>query len=80
MPVIYKKTVACLEGECAVEEAEALFEWLRARPKARVNLRHLGHPHSAVLQVLMATRPVVSVAPDDPALAAWLPDAIAPTH
>ena len=72
MPVTYLKTVAVLEGHCSVEEAEGLLEWLQDNPRGRVNLRDLSHPHSAVLQVLMALQPGVSVPPADPALADWL--------
>ncbi len=76
MPVNCKKTVAVLEGVCAVEEAEVLLEWLLAHPRGKVNLKSLQHLHSAVLQVLMALRPPISAPPADPEIAAWLLPAI----
>ena len=76
MPVKLGKTVATLEGLCAVEEAEPLLAWLREHPRGKVNLARLAHPHTAVLQVLMALRPRVSAPPKDPALAAWLRPAL----
>ncbi len=72
MPIEYKKTVAVLSGICTVEEAEELLEWLHAHPGGKVNLKDLEHPHTAVLQVLMALRPSVSVPPQDEAMRAWL--------
>jgi len=72
MPITYKKTVALLEGHCPVEEAETLLEWLLDNPKGKVNLKALAHPHTAVLQVLMAVRPAVSAWPEDESVAAWL--------
>lgn len=77
MPVEYLKTVARLEGEVSVDDAEQLYEWLLENPKAKINLKTLSHPHSAVLQVLMALRPGVSATPDDEAVGAWLMPAIA---
>ncbi len=72
MPVKLGKKVATLEGVCAVEEAEPLLAWLREHPRGRVNLARLEHPHTAVLQVLMALGPAVSAPPKDRELAAWL--------
>ena len=72
MPVSYKKTVAVLEGVCAVEEAEGLLEWLLGHPRGKVNLKRCQHLHSALLQVLMALRPALSAPPEDPDMAAWL--------
>jgi len=77
MPVKLGKQVAILEGLCAVEEAEPLWQWLRERPGRKVNLKGLRHPHTAVLQVLMAARPAVTAPPRDEALARWLLPAIA---
>ncbi len=63
MPIVYLKTVARLEGECGVEEAEGLFEWLHENPRGKINLKACEHLHSAIIQVLMALRPCVSACP-----------------
>jgi len=76
MPIAYKKTVAVLTDVCTVEEAEELLEWLHAHPGGKVNLKELAHPHTAVLQVLMALRPKISALPRDEAVRAWLAPAI----
>lgn len=76
MPVNLMKTVARLEGVCNVEEADTLYEWLREHPRGKVNLKRLRHVNGAVLQVLMAARPVVSAEPEDAQLARWLLPAI----
>ncbi len=72
MPIIYKKTVAVLEGVCEIEEAETLLSWLLEHPKGKLNLKRLEHPHTALLQVLMALRPDVSVFPEVEDVANWL--------
>jgi len=76
MPVIFKKTVATLQGVCTVDEAEQLLEWLAQHPKGKVNLKQCEHLHSAVLQVLMALKPPLSAVPSDPVMASWLLPAI----
>ena len=68
MPIIYKKTVAVLEGVCTVEEAEILWEWLRNNPAGKLNLKACEHFHTAIFQVLMACGARVSVPPAD----SWL--------
>ena len=72
MPITYKKTVAVLDEVCEIEEAESLLGWLLEHPKGRLNLKRLSHPHTAVLQVMMALRPEISAIPDDPEVASWL--------
>jgi len=72
MPIIYKKTVAILNEICEIEEAETLLEWLLVHPKGKLNLKELCHPHAALLQVMMALQPVVSVWPEDEELSALL--------
>ncbi len=76
MPIILKKTTAVLEGHCEIEEAETLMEWLLENPKARLNLKSLQHPHTAVLQVLMVFRVSVSSWPEDETLRHWLQAAL----
>ncbi|WP_025322986.1 hypothetical protein [Deferrisoma camini] len=72
MPITFKKTVAVLEGVCAVEDAEGLLAWLQSHPRGKVNLKRVEHLHTAVLQVLMAASPAISAWPEDPDLAQWL--------
>lgn len=64
MPLTLKKTIAGLEGQVAIEDAETLLNWLLENPKGRVNLKHLEHAHSAVWQVLMACQPKVATWPE----------------
>ena len=76
MPVTLKKTVANLEGSCAIEEVEELLGWLAEHPKGKVNLAKCEHLHAAHLQVLMALAPQVSKMPEDRDLAAWIERAL----
>jgi len=72
MPIIYKKTVAILEEICEIEDAETMLEWLLEHPKGKLNLKQLRHTHSALLQILMALRPTVSIWPEDEGISEWL--------
>lgn len=73
MPVIFENDVARFEGQCAVEEADALSAWASDHPKAQVDLAKLEHLHAALLQVLLVFRPTVIAPPSDPFLAALTP-------
>lgn len=46
-----------LEGRCPVEDAEPLWQLLRATPDARCDWTRCSHLHTAVLQIIMAARP-----------------------
>ncbi|HEV7371193.1 hypothetical protein [Arenibaculum sp.] len=61
-----------LEGSCTVEEAEALLETILANPELPVDWSRCTSLHTAVLQVLMATRPVLQGLPEDPFLRRWV--------
>ncbi len=76
MPVIYKQTVAVLEGSCGDEESDDLLEWLENTPEAKVNLKACQHLHSSMVQVLMVQRPEITLEPGDPEFARWLMPAI----
>ena len=72
MPLRLARNRVHFEGECSVEEALALLEYL-SRPKPpRVDLRQCTHMHTALVQVLAACRPTRIVPPEDPFLASWL--------
>jgi hypothetical protein len=46
-----------LEGICPIEDAEALQGLIEAAPGATVDWRACDQAHTAVIQVLLATRP-----------------------
>lgn len=72
MAIRYLKKHAALEGQVSAEDAEALGQWLREHNAPAVHLGKCAQVHAAVLQVLLALAPRVSVAPADPWLAAAL--------
>lgn len=76
MPIQFMKHVACFKGVCTVEEAEPLLEWLQNQPTGKVKLKECTHLHTAILQVLLAVRVMVTLPPDDPELARWLMTAL----
>jgi hypothetical protein len=79
MPVRYLKKYAALEGHVSAEEAEALGQWLRDQNAPAVHLGKCAQVHAAVLQVMLALGPRISVMPADPWLAAALAGAAEPS-
>lgn len=59
MPVELTETAAVLDGICDVSEAEPLLSWLQSHLDSPVDVTRCRHVHTAVLQVLMAARPVL---------------------
>lgn len=68
MGIRYLKKHASLEDIVTVEDAEALFDWLKQQARPAVNLSKCVHLHAAVLQVLLMVRPKVVGAVNDPLL------------
>jgi hypothetical protein len=61
-----------LEGSCPAEDAELLLQLLQASPEARVDWAQCRHPHTAVLQVILAARPVIVGPCGDPWIQRWV--------
>lgn len=57
-----------LSGVCGVDDAEALQRALLAAPDSTVKWDTCEHLHTAVLQVLLATKPRIGGAPSNPFL------------
>ena len=68
MAIRYLKKHAALEDVVTVEDAEALFDWLKLQAKPAVTLSKCVHVHTAVLQVLLMTRPKINGDIPDPLL------------
>ncbi|MGF9758911.1 hypothetical protein AAII07_27295 [Microvirga sp. 0TCS3.31] len=64
--------VIVLEGACRVEDAEPLLGWLQADRGLIVDLTGAEHLHTAVLQVLIAMRPVLKGTARDAFIREWL--------
>jgi hypothetical protein len=69
LPLEFRDTLATLSGVVTVDEVEQLATWLRATPRARVNMRRCNHLHTGAFQAMLRFRPKVTVAPTDPFLA-----------
>lgn len=65
-----------LEGECHVEDAEALTAALQAHPHAPLELSACRRLHSAVAQALLAFGPAIAGETLDPFLNQWLIPAV----
>jgi hypothetical protein len=66
-----------VEGACPSEDAEPLLQLLLSTPGAVVDWRHCSAAHSAVVQVLMAARPIMLGPPAGAALARWMNSVVA---
>jgi hypothetical protein len=72
MSIRYLKKYAALEGVVGVDDAEALAQWLSQQARPAVHMGQCEHLHGAVLQVLLALAPKVTVPPPDALLAGVL--------
>lgn len=80
MSVLRDAGVLRLVGDCPVEDAEALMAQLLAEPGLAVDLAAAGALHAAVVQVLVALRPVLLGEPEDGFLRTWLLPALCRAH
>jgi len=79
MSVRLEGAVIRLEGECRVEDAEALLSLLQEDAGRVVDLTAAGGLHTAAIQVLLALRPPLAGPAGDPFLARWLVPLLATT-
>jgi len=61
-----------LAGDCPVEDAETLQGLLIAHPAALVDIGGVGRIHTAVIQLLLAARPVLRGTPPSSFVATWV--------
>ena len=61
-----------LEGDCPVEDAETLLNALLASPGRPLDWRGCQRLHTAVLQVVLASRPSIIGPCGDPLVAQWI--------
>jgi hypothetical protein len=61
-----------LEGHCPIEDAEPLLQLLQADPEGCLDWTQCTHLHTAVLQVILAARPVQLGACGDSWVRHWL--------
>jgi hypothetical protein len=65
-----------LEGICPSEDAEALLQYLSAHPAGAIDWRACESAHTAVIQVLMASRTKLLGPPAGQALRDWVAPAL----
>jgi hypothetical protein len=72
MTVAEQDGVIRLLAPCPVEDAESLLGLLQASAASVVDLTDCGHLHTAIVQLLLTYRPMVTGAPGDPFVLAWI--------
>lgn len=71
-------TIVHLEGSCPVDEAEELLEMLQGNPVTALHLGACASLHTAVFQLVRASRLPVVATPADRFLSRLLPVAMEP--
>jgi hypothetical protein len=69
--------VILLEGTCPSEDAEAVLQYLSSYPAAPIDWRACESAHTAVIQVLMASRAKLLGPPAARMLRDWVAPALA---
>ena len=72
-----KDGVILLDGVCPSDDAEKLLQCLSLHPAALIDWRLCESAHTAVVQVLMASRPRLLGPPAGQALRDWVAPALA---
>ncbi len=76
MPIVYEDDTARFLEVCAVDEALDLLEWLRGQSQPKIDLEACTHLHTALFQVIAATRPTIISLPEDAFLCRCLGEAV----
>ena len=74
MPFRIYDNVITLDGYCSVEEAQPLFEAVRGVDDPIFDLGGTRGLHTAIVQIILASRGGLRGVPSDPALAACFRD------
>lgn len=77
MPLRFGSGEVALTDSCGAEDALELADWLAKEHQPKADLRACSHLHAAVLQTLLAYKPVLSAPPVDPFLLRWVVPALA---
>jgi hypothetical protein len=77
MSIRIEGDVVFLDGNCGVEDAEALASALEGGGDVRVDLTPCRHMHSAVVQALLSFGPALEGAPDNDFLTRFVLPALA---
>ena len=73
MPMKLTKKKATLAGDCVVDDAENLLQWLVNNKQCQLDLSGVSHLHASVLQAIAAVGNGIASLPAD----AFLADSIA---
>ena len=68
MPLFFDPPRVHFDGHCELQDASALWQFLKATPAAEVDLECCEGMHAALFQVLAVLRPRIVAPPIDPRL------------
>ena len=72
MTVRLEEGMIRLEGDCHIEDAEALVSLLQGGAARPVDVSRSGHLHSAVMQALLSLTPRIVGSPGDRFIREWV--------
>lgn len=72
MSVALKHNAIVVVGDCGVEQAEMLLDLIISNPDAAVDVSAAGSLHTALWQVMFASRPSISGNPPDAFIRKWV--------
>lgn len=78
MPLEFRDHEVRLVETCGAEEALELSDWLSNTELPKVDIAECTNLHPALLQTLLAYKPVLSAEPKDPFLIRWIRPMLAP--
>jgi hypothetical protein len=71
MPIRFEASIVYCQGECMVEDALPLLEFLRTHEGVRIDMEDCTYAHTAVLQALAAATIELKL-PASPEMARWV--------
>jgi hypothetical protein len=65
-----------LDGACLIEDADPLVQFLLEDPGRHVDVRTCAEAHTAVIQILLAVKPMIRGPSPSPFLQRWIEPAL----
>jgi hypothetical protein len=72
MSVVVEEDRVRLIGDCGIDDAESVMNYIQSEAGAQVDVSAATHMHAVIVQILLAHKPLFTGVPSDTFLAAWL--------
>lgn len=78
MAIEYGSSKAVFSEDVGIDAAEDLLQWLQRTPSAEVDLSSCDYLHPANVQILLASRAILTALPRPPGWRMWLESILRP--